>query len=123
MEKTNKQQDTILNREEKNDFNKTNIQTINKKDSSYSAKFERVELMTTNFLFSIMIILTTIGTFLIILKLDEFLKPLKELNPEYEFPSIYDFKITLLACPIVIVRKFLYHFYSFEIENYLNSNS
>lgn len=78
----------------------------NKKENENS--LDKVELMTTNVLFSVMIFLTAIGTCLIIYKLDDFLKPLKEFNPEYNFPSILDFKITLFCMPIVIVSKFLH---------------
>ena len=82
--------------EENNNLNQTN----KKEDQNRS---DKVELMTTNFLFSVMIFFTSIGTCLIIYKLNEYLKPLKEFNPEYDFPSIQDFKITLFCMPIVIV--------------------
>lgn len=85
---------------ENKDLNQTN-----KKENENS--LDKVELMTTNFLFSVMIFLTAIGTCLIIYILNDFLKPLKEFNPEYDFPSIQDFKITLFCMPIVIVIYFL----------------
>ncbi len=85
--------------EENKDLNQTN-----KKESENS--LDKVELMTTNFLFSLMIFFTAIGTFLMIYKLDDFLKPLKKFNPEYNFPSLEDFKITLFCMPLVIVSFF-----------------
>lgn len=120
---------------EKNDFNRTNLNiniqnkkekdSKDSKDSNETSNLERYELMTTNFLFSIMIILTTIGTFLIIMKLDEFLLPLKEINPNYEFPSIYDFKITLITIPLVIVRILKYkikRIFIFFIQIYIKND-
>jgi hypothetical protein len=106
MENLHKQDNIKLNCEDKGDFKRSNQLSQNKRESNDStSKFEKVELMTTNFLFSIMIILTTIGTFLILGNVDEFMKPLKEFNPNYEFPSFSDFKITLFASPIIIVKK------------------
>ncbi len=87
----------------KNDILKTKeIYKINKKENENS--FDKLELMTTNFLFSIMMFLTAIGTCLMIYKLDDFSKPLREYNQDYIFPSIYDFKITLFCIPLVIVN-------------------
>jgi hypothetical protein len=109
MDKLHKQENSTFKREDKNGFIKTNQLTQYEKEkqsNDSTSIFEKFELMTTNFLFSIMIILTTIGTFLIIINVDEFLKPLKPLNPNYEFPSFSDFKITLISSPIIIVKKY-----------------
>lgn len=99
MKNVNQQDDFKMVKTESN--NNKEISQINKKENENS--FDKVELMTTNALFSIMIFFTAIGTCLMIYKLDDFLKPLKEYNKNYTFPSIYDFKITLICIPIVIV--------------------
>lgn len=106
MKNVNQQDDFKMAKSEPEE-NKDLIQS-NKKESENS--LDKVELMTTNFLFSCMIFLTAIGTCLMIYKLNDFLKPLKEFNQEYNFPSIEDFKITLFCMPIVIVSDCFFFF-------------
>jgi len=106
------QNSIMKNVNQQDDFKITKTDSENSKDINHNNKKEnensldKVELMTTNFLFSIMIFFTAIGTGLMIYKLDDFLKPLKETNSNYNFPSIFDFKITLISIPIVIVSFF-----------------
>ena len=73
-------------------------------DATKSKTQEPEESHYTWYIFSLMVFLSTTGTGLMIHKLNEFVDPLKLLRPEYEFPSIYDFKITLIVLPFFCVR-------------------
>lgn len=79
----------------KQDFNKDQDQEANDTTKEKESNI--------NFIFSGMILLVVVGTIQIILNINKFLGPLKKNNPKYEFPSIYDFKITLIALPIFCV--------------------
>ena len=76
----------------------------NEKETDNEQNEKDYEVLTTNVLFYLMIFFTSIGTGFINFKLDEFLEPLKIHNPNYVFPSIADFKITLYALPIFCVK-------------------
>ena len=99
----------MKNINQQDDFKTVKPEPEEKKDLVETNKKEKenildkLEFMTTNVLFSVMIFFTAIGTCLMIYKLDDFLIPLKRFNPEYNFPSIYDFKITLCFLPVNIV--------------------
>jgi hypothetical protein len=86
------------------DFVQSKNQNQNIKEENTKEK-ESYEVKTTNFIFSSMIALVIVGTIQIILNINKFLEPLKKNNPKYEFPSIYDFKITIIALPIFCVKK------------------
>jgi len=80
---------------------------IKDKEDDFNKKVteSKLENYEFNFLFYLMIITTVLGTILIIFRINEFMEPLRQINPNYELPSIYDFKITLIAVPIISVNK------------------
>ncbi len=59
----------------------------------------------TNILFSFLIVLTAIGTSLMIYKLPEFTSDLVEKNPSYNFPKLSDLTIALYAVAVLITLK------------------
>jgi hypothetical protein len=87
-------------------------------DKQGGDKFERVEVLATNIVFSIMIALTVFGTGIMARKNQEFLSDLGELNSEYQLPQLSDLYITLLAMPFVIVNTNLT---PFRLLNYSSS--
>jgi hypothetical protein len=93
------------------DFSKTDTQP--KKETEKDSDFT-----ITNYLFSFMIFIAITGTGAMIYKFNEFLNPLIEARPDYNFPSIYDLKITLFFLPILCVKsqkikKYFYPIYIF----------
>lgn len=114
--KENREKEIIMKSQSEDDFNKSIPQ--DKKEAE--SKFEKYEILTTNVLFSLMIFFTTIGTALIILKLEEFLEPLRKTNLDYNFPSLFDFKITLITLPILCVIVFFYLIHKYIIYVYFN---
>lgn len=106
----------VKEQENDSDFNKQNL----KKEKETESNIEKYEMLTTNVLFSIMIALTTIGTGMIIVKLNEYLEPLRLKNTDYVFPSIFDFKITLIVLPIMCVRIFFLPFFFFKFMSVFN---
>jgi hypothetical protein len=83
-------------KEKEEEFNKLNSQCKKESDS--------FEIKTTNVLFSFMSVLSIIGTILIVIHINDILEPLKKNNPTYQFPSVYDFKITLISLIIFCVK-------------------
>ena len=83
-----------------------NFEIKDKEDSNKKETQSKLENYEFNFLFYFMITTTILGTILIIFKINEFMEPLKQINPNYELPSIYDFKITLIALPIICVNNY-----------------
>ena len=77
-------------------------------DEKVEEKSDKEEEKSTNMLFGFMIILTVIGSSLIVTHTEEFTKPIREANEEYEFPAAGDFQIVLVLCPILIVI-FIYY--------------
>ena len=80
------------------DFKSTNDEK-NKTDE----KIEKVEAITTNILFSIMIVITIIGTCLLSIKIQEYVSSLQKIKSDYVFPRLQDFYISFLAMPILSV--------------------
>jgi hypothetical protein len=72
-------------------------------DKQGGDKYERAELIATNILFSIMIVLTVFGTGLLASKNQEFLEELSQSNEEYQLPLLSDFQVTLIAMPFAMV--------------------
>ena len=93
------QKEILLNEQKETDFPKSDTQKTEKKEEKDE------NFTTTNYLFSFMIFVAITGTGLMIYKLNEFLDPLKQARPDYDFPSIYDLRITLFALPIFCVKK------------------
>lgn len=114
MKNVNQQDDFRIETPE-SEVTKENLNDM-KKDTSTS--LEKVEIKTTNILFSTMIFFTAIGTCLMIVKLDEFLQPLKQINNEYKFPSISDFKITLATMPFIIVSINFFSHYNYSFQSF-----
>lgn len=94
--------DTDSEREQKEKNKEEEIKLLNSQNKKESDSFE---MKTTNVLFSVMSVTSIIGTILIVLYLEEILEPLKQARPDYQFPSVYDFRITLIAFVIFCVRK------------------
>jgi hypothetical protein len=68
-------------------------------------KTEKIEVMT-NILFGLLTILTVCGTAYLCLKLQEYLIDFEKTRPDYKIPKFYDFYITLLSVPVLIVKYF-----------------
>ena len=66
---------------------------------------EKTSEKVTNLVFSIMIFFTLVGMYLIVTEIEDYTKPLRELNTSYKFPHISDFYILLYLCPLVMVRE------------------
>ena len=84
-------------KEPETDFPKSDTQA--KKEAEKDSDFT-----TTNYLFSFMILVAITGTGAMIYKFNEFLDPLKQARPDYDFPSIWDLRITLFFLPIFCVK-------------------
>lgn len=94
-----KAEEQRLNQAENNVKNKSY-----EKPKSRSEK-EEDEYRHLNYLFALLLILLFIGVIFIIYKIEDFLKPLREFRPDYDFPSVSDFKYTIFFTPIVMVKK------------------
>ena len=92
---------------EREDREKEKEEELKKLNSQNKKESDSFELKTTNILFTFMIILSILGTILIILHINDILEPLKQNKPNYQFPSVYDFKITLMALIIFCVKKLI----------------
>ena len=75
----------------------------NDEKSKTEEKLEKVEALTTNILFSIMIIITITGTLILSFKIQEYVSSLQKNKSDYVFPKIQDFYITFLAMPVLAV--------------------
>lgn len=71
-------------------------------------KQEKGNAFSTNTLFSIMLGMTFMGSVNLFYRAFEYTDSFKKKIPEnfkdYEFPSVFDFKITLAFVPILIVK-------------------
>jgi hypothetical protein len=68
-------------------------------------KRDEREEKITNILFSFLIVLTAIGTSMMIYKLPEFTNDLTERNPDYNFPKISDLSLTIVSVFFLIILK------------------
>lgn len=68
-------------------------------------KRDEKEEKITNVLFSFLIVLTAMGTSMMIYKLPEFTNDLAERNPSYNFPKLSDMSIALICVVILIILK------------------
>ena len=62
------------------------------------------EYSSMTYLFSFMLFITTSAAIILVYILDSSMADWKLLRPDYDFPSIFDFKICFLFAPILIVN-------------------
>jgi hypothetical protein len=86
-----------------------------------SKRDEREEKIT-NILFSFLIVLTGIGTSIMIYKLPEFTNDLIDKNPSYNFPKLSDLSFTIVSVIFLIFLKILIEKLAHPISLILISN-
>jgi hypothetical protein len=84
---------------QQSDFKEKNLA-----DKLPTDKFEKAEQLAMNILFSIMLVLTGLGSVLLASTLRDFLENLSEYNKDYTLPEFSDFCITLISTPLLIVN-------------------
>ena len=81
-----------------------NQKKLNEKQDKPKEKGEKKTKFNTNFLFTFMIFLNVAGILLMLSNIESVTNKVRGFNPNYEFPTISDFKITLYFLPVCIVR-------------------
>jgi len=56
-----------------------------------------------NYVFGILIVPVLLGLYIMIIQIDEYTKPMKEINKSYKFPNVKDFNVLVYICPIIAV--------------------
>jgi hypothetical protein len=79
---------------------------INTKDEKLQIKKDDKEDKLTNYVFSLLILITVIGTGLMANRLNEYRQILIDLNPDYNFPKYSDLSLSLVSMVILIVIIF-----------------
>jgi len=76
---------------------------INTKEEKQQNKKEDKEDKITNYVFSLLILITVIGTGLMANCLNDFRQILIDLNPNYNFPKYSDLSLSLISMVVLIV--------------------
>jgi hypothetical protein len=77
--------------------------TTKSKDLNKTERLEKFELIATNTIFGIMILLTITGTGYLGLMLQEYLLDFEKTRPDYKAPKFQDFFFLLISMPVMAV--------------------